>query len=59
MTLREQIANSIYIDKSMGLARFALGEKLDLREPYHREFWGLIKQVVSDISDAAIRKLKI
>lgn len=53
------VANSIYIDKSMGLARFASGEKLELPERYHRESWGLIKQVVSDISDAAIRKLKI
>jgi len=52
------IANSIYIDKSMGHARFASGEKLELPERYHRESWVLIKQIVSDISDAAIRKVR-
>ena len=51
------IANSIYIDKSMGLARFADGETLELPEHYHRESWRLIKQVVSDLTDAAINKV--
>ena len=51
------IANSIYVDKSLGRARFVDGDSLELPEHYHRESWQLIKQVVSDISDAGIDKL--
>jgi hypothetical protein len=51
------IANSIYVDKSMGRARFAEGDVLELPEHYHRASWALIRQVVSDIADAAINKL--
>lgn len=50
-------ANSTYIAKSKGLARFADGELLEVPEHYHRESWLLIKQVVSDIADAGINKL--
>jgi len=51
------IANSIYVDKSMEHARFADGDVLELPEHYHRGSWELIRQVVSDIADAAINKL--
>lgn len=51
------IANSIYVDKSMGQARFADGDTLELPEHYHRESWQLIKQVVSDVAEAGINKL--
>jgi len=51
------IANAIYIDKSMGRARFADGDKLELPEHYHRESWELIKRVVTSVADAAINKL--
>lgn len=51
------IANSIYVDKSMGRARFNDGETLEIPEHYHRNSWHLIKQVVSDIAEAAINKL--
>ena len=50
------IANEIYIEKSMGEARFNVGDLLEIPEQYHRESWQLIKQVISDISDAAIKK---
>ncbi|MCP4108372.1 MAG: hypothetical protein GY749_22980 [Desulfobacteraceae bacterium] len=51
------IANSIYVDKSMGQARFAPDDTLVLPEHYHRESWQLIKQVVSDVTNAVIDKL--
>ena len=51
------IANSVYVDKSMGRARFADGDKLELPEHCHRESWELIKQVVTGVADAAIKKL--
>lgn len=50
------IANAIYIDKSLGRARCRNGEVLDIPEDYHRESWQLIKQVISDVADAAIAK---
>lgn len=51
------IANAVYSDKSMDRARFAEGDILELPEQYHRESWQLIKQVVNDVSNAAINKL--
>lgn len=51
------IANSIYVAKSMGRARFADGDALEIPEHYHRESWELMKQVVSDIAGAGINKL--
>ena len=51
------IANSIYVDKSVGQARSADGDTLELPEHYHRESWQLIKQVVSDVAEAGINKL--
>ncbi len=52
------IVNSIYVDKSKGRDRFADGDKLELPENYHRDSWQLIKQVVTDVADAAINKLR-
>jgi hypothetical protein len=51
------IANAIYIDKSMGRARFTPGERLELPEDYHRESWELIRKVIDDVSTAAINKV--
>lgn len=50
------IANAIYIEKSVGLARFQAGETLEIPYRYHLESWQLIKQVVADIAGAAIAK---
>jgi hypothetical protein len=51
------VANSVYVEKSMGRARFGEGERLELPEHYHRDSWQLIKDVVTAISEAAINKL--
>lgn len=51
------IANSIYVAKSMGRARFADGDNLELPERYHLESWQLLIQVVSDVANAGIKKL--
>lgn len=51
------IVNSIYVDKSMGRARFADGENLEIPEQYHRESWQLIKQVVDEVANTGINKL--
>lgn len=51
------IANSIYVDKSMGCARCAEGDKLELPEQYHRDSWQLLKKVVTDLANAGIKKL--
>ena len=52
------VANAIYVDKSMGRARFAEGDRLTLTENYHRASWDLMKQVVSDVANAGIGKLR-
>lgn len=52
------IANSLYVDKSVGQARFANGDRLELSEQYHRESWLLIGQVVTDTANAGINKLE-
>lgn len=51
------IASAVYISKSMGRARAQDGERLEIPERYHRDSWQLIKQVVTEISDAAVNKL--
>jgi hypothetical protein len=51
------IVNVIYLDKSMGRARFSNGDRLELTEHYHRDSWQLIKQVVTEVANAAIIKL--
>lgn len=51
------IANAVYVSKSKGWARFSDADKLEIPEHYHRESWQLTKQVISDVADAAIKKL--
>lgn len=51
------IANSVYVDKSLGRSRFKEGDKLEIPEDYHRDSWQLIRQVVSDVAAAGITKL--
>lgn len=51
------IANSIYVDKSMGRHRFADGDNLELPELYHSDSWKLLRQVVTDLANAGINKL--
>jgi len=52
------IANAIYVDKSMGRARLAVGEKVDVPEHYHRESWQLVKKVITDVSNAGMSRLQ-
>jgi len=52
------IANAIYVDKSMGRARFAVGDQVDVPEHYHRESWQILKQVVMDVANAGVAKLQ-
>lgn len=52
------IANAVYAEKSGARARCKDGDALELPEPYHRESWQLIKQVVSDIAAAGIREAR-
>jgi len=51
------VVNEIYVAKSGTQARFRPGEKLELPENYHRASWALIKELVQNISDEAIKKL--
>jgi hypothetical protein len=51
------IASAIYVEKSLGRGRCGDGEVLEIPEYYHRESWQLIKQVISEVADAAITKL--
>lgn len=50
------VANDVYRAKAGSRARFAVGERVDVPEPYHRETWNLLQKVVADLSDAVIRK---
>lgn len=52
------IANAIYLEKSADLARFAVGERVEVSEHYHRESWQLVKQVITDVANAGCAKLQ-
>jgi hypothetical protein len=47
------IINDTYLDKAGGLARFEVGAALEIQEPYLRDSWRLIHQVVRDLAAAA------
>lgn len=51
------LANATYVDKSAGQARFSEGEEIDVPQHYHRQSWQLIRSVVVEIADAAVKKL--
>jgi len=50
------VVGKVYLAKSGSLARFRLGDRLDLPEYYHREIWNLLRKMVDDISVAASTK---
>lgn len=52
------IANAVYVEKSAGHARFAVGERVEVSEHYHRQSWQLVKQVVTDVAKAGCAKLQ-
>jgi hypothetical protein len=51
------VANALYLDRSLGRARFREGEQVLVPEAYHRESWQLIRQVVEEMSRAAVLRL--
>ncbi|MBA4065414.1 MAG: hypothetical protein C0501_17210 [Isosphaera sp.] len=51
------VVNEAYLAKvGKNAARFALGERVDVPEPYHRETWDLLRKMVADLSDAVTAK---
>ena len=50
------IVNAIYLSKAGNHARFKDGERLEVPEQYHRASWETIKQVVRELSNAAVKK---
>jgi hypothetical protein len=50
------VANEVYVAKAGDRARFAVGEKVDISDPYHREVWSLLRRIVADLSAAMIKK---
>jgi len=51
------VANAVYVEKSMGRARVAVGDRVEISEHYHRESWRLVKHVIAEIGDSAVAKL--
>jgi len=52
------IVNQTYINKAGNKARYADGDRLEIKEPYLRESWLLIAEVVRQTSKAAISKFE-
>jgi hypothetical protein len=50
------VVNAVYVSKAGGKARYKDGDALEISEPYHRASWELVKKVIADVSDAALRK---
>ena len=42
--------------KAGALARFTVGQRIDIPKPYHRAAWELVAKLVADIADAAVAK---
>lgn len=52
------VASKTYELKASKLARYKDGQRIDIPEHYHREIWELIRKVITDISNAAIAKVR-
>jgi hypothetical protein len=50
------VVNATYLDKAGTRARYKLGQRLEIPEPYLRETWQLIRDVVGDLAQAATAK---
>lgn len=50
------ITNATYLSKAGNQARYQEGEKMEIPEQYHRESWEIIRKVIRDVSEAAIKK---
>ena len=56
LTHNRGIVGKTYLAKAGKLARFKLGDRLDLPENYHREVWEFLRKMVDDITLAAVAK---
>lgn len=52
------IVNETYVAKAGNLARGTVGQRLDIPEHYHRSSWETIRNVVCQVSTAAIAKTR-
>ena len=52
------VATSSYESKAGNLARYKAGQRIEIPEHYHLEIWDLIRKVITDVSDAAIAKVR-
>ena len=50
------VVNQTYLDKAGKLARYSLGQRLEIPEPYLNDSWLLIRGMVQDLAMAAIAK---
>lgn len=50
------VVNEVYAAKAGHRARYAVGEQVDVPEPYHREVWDLLQKIVADLADAVAAK---
>jgi len=49
--------NQKYLEKSGSRARYSLGQQIEITAQYHRETWELTRNLVEDLTSAAIAKL--
>jgi hypothetical protein len=52
------VAGKTYEAKAGRFARFRDGDRVSIPTQYHRETWELIRKIVTDLSDAAIAKVR-
>lgn len=52
------VASKSYESKAGNLARFKDGQRIEIPEHYHLETWELIRKVITDVSEAAIAKVR-
>ena len=52
----QAIVNGEYCRKAGSLARFDVGDRLEIPEHYHRESWTLLRDIVRDMTAAAATK---
>lgn len=55
----EGIVNVDYVDRSGGVARFEIGQRLEIPESYLREVHTLIRDTIAGMADAVSKKLRI
>jgi hypothetical protein len=57
LVLNRGVASKTYESKAGRFARHKNGQRIDIPEHYHRETWELIREVIRNISNAAIAKV--